>query len=487
VGTKLNVAANLVGKAWSGVVGFIFVPVYIRLLGIEAYGLIGFFTSLMALSLAFDLGLSTTINRELARLSASHAPPRDARDLVRSLECIYWITAAILGLLVAVLAPWFAASWLSPHGISVAATTQAIRLMGVVIFLRWPAALYTGGLMGLHRQVLANGLSIVMTTLQSGGAVLALWLISPSLDAFFWAQILAATVQITLLPVLLWRSLPQDGRRPTFSGRALRSIWQFAAGVSGITILSVVLTQADKFLVSKLLPLNEFGYYVLASSIAGIISLPALAMYSAMYPVFSSLVSEHQTDTLSSRYHRSCQTLSILILPPSILLIAFSRELLQYYVHDSNTVENTHRLLSLMAIGNMFLALMALPLAMQFAYGWTRLSLYKNILAVAIYVPAIIFMVRRFEAKGAAMAWIALTLGYFLFEVPLMHRRVLPGEKFKWYFKDVGFTLITSILIVGTARLFVTPALGAVSEALVLVTAVGLAAGVSLIFLHHYG
>ncbi len=46
-----------------------FVPVYIKLLGIEAYGLIGFFLTLVAILSLLDLGLGTTLNRRLAQLS----------------------------------------------------------------------------------------------------------------------------------------------------------------------------------------------------------------------------------------------------------------------------------------------------------------------------------------------------------------------------------------------------------------------------------
>src|ERR1700719_3301215 len=145
MGIRRNIAANFLGKVWTGALNFVFVPVYIKFLGIEAYGLIGFFTALMAVSLAFDMGLSTTINRELARLSSGFASPKSARDLVRSLEYVYWGTAALLGFAIVALAPWIGKWWLSPRDLSVHDTIQAVMLMGAVVFLRWPVALYNGG------------------------------------------------------------------------------------------------------------------------------------------------------------------------------------------------------------------------------------------------------------------------------------------------------------------------------------------------------
>jgi O-antigen/teichoic acid export membrane protein len=70
--------------------GLAFVPLYIKFLGIEAYGLIGFFAMLQASFQILDLGLSQTMNREMARYSALRDKAGEARDLVRTLEVVYW-------------------------------------------------------------------------------------------------------------------------------------------------------------------------------------------------------------------------------------------------------------------------------------------------------------------------------------------------------------------------------------------------------------
>src|SRR6478752_3969519 len=64
-----NVAANFVGTLWTALMGPALVSVYVRLMGIEAYGLVGILTTLQAAFTLLDLGLTTATNRELARLS----------------------------------------------------------------------------------------------------------------------------------------------------------------------------------------------------------------------------------------------------------------------------------------------------------------------------------------------------------------------------------------------------------------------------------
>src|SRR5437773_11955991 len=95
----VNILANLAGQGWSIIISLFVIPLYIKLLGIEAYGLIGFYVMLQALSQALDLGLSPTINREIARYSGRTEKPGAVRDLLRTPELGEWAIGS--GLVVA--------------------------------------------------------------------------------------------------------------------------------------------------------------------------------------------------------------------------------------------------------------------------------------------------------------------------------------------------------------------------------------------------
>ena len=66
-----NLLAGLASSVWSALVGLAVVPFYLKYLGIEAYGLIGFFATTQAVLSLLDMGMAPTINREVARRSAS--------------------------------------------------------------------------------------------------------------------------------------------------------------------------------------------------------------------------------------------------------------------------------------------------------------------------------------------------------------------------------------------------------------------------------
>lgn len=418
----------------------IFIPFYIKFMGIEAYGLIGIYVSLLTLLSILDMGLSSTLSRELARLSIAKENDQESKNLVRTLEYIYWSIGILIAAGLIISAPLLAHYWIKSQNVPAQIVQQAIMIMGLVVAFQWPASLYDGGLMGLQRQVLMNSVRGIMATVQHAGAVLVLWLLSPSILAYFVWQILISVVQTLLLARCVWASLPATPKNSSFRAALLKKNWKFAAGMTSISFMAVILTQTDKILLSKLLTLTTFGYYMLAFNVANAVGQLVTPIFLALFPKLSQMIASKTGDdaNIAALYHRGSQLVSIIILPAAVVLALFSEQVLELWVHDPIIGQNTHLLLSLLVIGSALNAVMILPLTLQLAYGWTRLSFFKNVLAVIIFIPSLLLLVNHYGAIGAAIAWILLNAGYFCIEIPVMHRRLLRHDMWQWYVKDVA-------------------------------------------------
>lgn len=462
---KKNIVANFAGSIWQAFMGLIFIPLYIKFMGIESWGLIGIFTMLQAMFGLFDIGLSSTLNREMARLSILPHKEREMRNLVRTLEVLYWGVAVIIGIVVVSLSPFIAQQWISAGQLSPTTIEQTLLIMGFAIALQMPIGFYSGGLMGLQKQVLLNVINIIISTLRGGGAVLILWLVSPTIQAFFLWQIVISTINIALLAIVLWRVLPPNEKTAIFQKQLLKGIWRFAAGMSGITILGVILTQLDKVILSKMLSLEEFGYYTLASVVAMSLNRLTGSIFLGIYPRLTQLVSIKDEERIIRLYHQSCQFMSVLILPVAVVIALFSYEILLLWTRNPATAEKSHLLVSILMCGTVLNGLMNLPYALQLAFGWTRLSLYKTLIAVILLVPLIIYMTTHYGAIGAASVWLILNIGMFIFEIPVMHHRILRKEKWRWYWQDVCLPLVVCFLIAGLGRLLMN---GPMSQSMML-------------------
>ena len=450
-----NLIANVAGKAWASLLGLLFVPVYVRLMGIESYGLVGIYVSLTALLSVLDLGLSPTLSRELARLGvAADARARaDERDLVRTFEAVFWAVGLCLGVLWALLSPVVAHHWVGATRLAGGTVERAFLLMGVLVAVQWPSSVYDGGLTGLERQIRLNAIRISMGTIQSAGAAVVLWLVAPSILVYVGWQALCALAQTLLLRHALWGALPGD-ERAEFRRELLARHARFAAGMTGISVLAIVLTQTDKVILSRLLPLETFGYYVLASSVASVLTFLVAPAFAALFPRFTQLFASGADEaSIASLYHGAAQAVATLSLPAAGVLVAFGDELLLIWTRDPVIVTHSAPFMRLLAIGSGLNAVMVVPYLLQVSYGWTRLAVVKNVVAVTILVPLLVWGVQRYGAICGPIAWVALNAGYVLVEVPVMHRRLLSRERWAWYRRDLALPVATVAAVAGLSRL----------------------------------
>ena len=476
-----NIAANLVGSIWQALMGLIFIPFYIKFMGIESWGLVGFFYTLLIMFTLLDLGLSSTLNRELARLSVLPGKEQEMNNLVRTLEVLYWGIAVFVGVTVVALSPFFAHHWIKAGQLSPKTIELTLLIMGFVIALQLPVGFYSGGLLGLQKQVLLNVINIGMSTLRGAGAALVLWLVTPTIQAFFIWQIVVSVIQVFLLALFLWRRLPRCNKYAVFEKQLFKGIWRFAAGMSGISALAVILTQLDKVILSKMLSLEMFGYYTLASMVAMSLGCFFTPVFFSIYPRFTQLFSIGDQEGLKHLYHQGCQFMSVLILPIAIVVALFSHEILLLWTQNPTTAEKSHGLLSILVCGTAINGLMYLPFALQLASGWTKLSFLKNVIAVSLFVPLIIYMTTHYGAIGAARVWLGLNMCYLFFEIPIMHRRLLRKEKWRWYWQDVGVPLMVGLSLSILGRLFLNSMPSQFMTAAYLITISILTFGVTLI------
>src|SRR6218665_2413899 len=98
---RRNMIANFAGQGWVALMSFAFVPLYLKFVGSEGYGLIGFFVVLSSSLAILDAGLGAAAIREVASFSDSGAPDRKRIiSLISTIEKLLLIVAFVIGLLI---------------------------------------------------------------------------------------------------------------------------------------------------------------------------------------------------------------------------------------------------------------------------------------------------------------------------------------------------------------------------------------------------
>ena len=282
---KNNILANFFGRIWPSLLGIVLVPIYLQYLGVEGYGLVGFFVSLQALISFLDLGLSTTMNREVALGLNTPEKKQRTRDLVRTFEMIYGVISLLIALSFFFAAHWLATDWINAEELSVDTIRLASIVFGVTLALRWPVALYSGILQGSERQVLYNGLSIAVTTLRGVGSAVIVAFVSHTVLAYLLWQLIFAFVEVAVMSGTAWMILHAEGlRKPRWNFSLLHQVWGFSASISVNSLLAAFLKQMDRVLISNLLLLHQVGYYTTANIVYTVVSLLAVPFLPPLFP-----------------------------------------------------------------------------------------------------------------------------------------------------------------------------------------------------------
>jgi O-antigen/teichoic acid export membrane protein len=472
-----NILANFISTIWGLLLQIACIPFYIKFMGIEGYGLIGFYIMLQAILQAFDFGLGMTMNRTMAYYSVQSQRLKEARDFTRTVEIIYILIGIVAGVLILSGASLIAKFWIKPGNIPFNIIWQNLVLMGILIILQWPFSFYQNALMGLQRQVSLCYINMAANTLFSVGAVLVLRFFSPTVATFFLWQIVVSFARIIVVAVFFWDSLSLPGHKPSYKFQLIKNVRYFTLGMSGITFIGLLLSQIDKIVLSNLFSLKEFGYYVLASTIAVLGPMMFVsALFNAALPRFSALVARADYETLKQLYHQNCQLIAAFILPIMAIFIFFSFDIVLLWTGNIETARNVAPITSVLVVGTAINAITSMPYSLQLAHSWTKLTLIANVFMAMIVIPGIFFMANHYGALGAASMWIVLNAIYMLIIIPMMHRRLMKTEMQNWIFNDALIPLAAAVIIPGVCRWLISipnsPAMAFISLFCILISAI---------------
>lgn len=442
-----NLLAGLTNSIWSALIALAVVPFYLKYLGIEAYGLIGFFVTTQAVLSLLDMGMAPTINREVARCSAL-GNLKEAGKLLHTLAVVYWCMAGAIALLIMALAPLIAGYWLQSKQLSPQTISHAVMMMGLVIACRWPIGLYQGALIGAQRLTVSSGINMVMATIGSLGAVAVLAFVSPTIEAFFIWQACVGLVHAGAMRLGAWRVIGRL-RDIRFDINELKNIWRFSAGMSGVAVSAIILMQLDKVLLSRILSLEDFGRYALAGVVASGLYIVLTPTFNVIYPRLSALVVTGELEKLIDLYRTGTRLLLSVLFPIATVAAIFSEAILSLWTGNPSLASSTAPVVALFLIGTALNGAMHFPYALQLAYGMTRLPLTINAILVIVMIPTTILLSLQYGAVGGAAAWAILNGIYLLIGTLLTHRSLLKGVGLKWVICDVGMPLGLSLLVVG--------------------------------------
>lgn len=449
---RSNLIATYGSQIYVSVIGILVVPIYVRFLGAESYGLVGFFATLQVWFQLLDLGLTPTVTRQISLYRGGSLSGAVLRSQLRQLQTFFCAGSVIAAVGFYALSDQIVGNWLRLEQLDAGAAAVSVGLMGVTIGLRWLAGLYRAVLTGWELLRWLAAFNACVATVRFCGAIAFLALVSNRIEHFFLFQAAVSLAELIALYIKVQAASPRadsDWAHAEHVSPGFMALMKFSAAIALTSSIWIAATQIDKLLLSAMLPLSAYGHFSLAVLLASGVTILGSPIGTALMPRLTRLESAGDAEGFVRLYRTAMQVNCVVCLWSSLFLAAFAKPIMQLWTGDTALASATAPIVSLYALGNGLLAISAFAYYLQFAKGQLRLHVIGHLLFLLVLIPSLFWATREFGAVGAGYSWVGVNLLFLLVWLPVVHRRFVPGLYVRLMLHDV----LPVLLLAGVAVL----------------------------------
>lgn len=404
---RRNILANYLGMGILVLAPILALPWYLSALGAKQLGLIGFVTMLQAFLGLLDVGMSQALVREVAlRFDTTDVKGRyRTASLLRVFERIYWLFSLFAAIVVAILADGIAKHWLKLDGLPIISGQHAVYGAAAIFAAQFPGSIYRSLMVGCQGQVTLNSIMASSALLRHacGVAVVVTW---PFLSAYLIWHAGLGLLETLVRGRFAWRLLRVERSDVKWDINELRPIGQFVAIMTGATLLGSLTVQMDRLILSRMVGIEQFGYYAIAATIAiGSLQLTN-PLIQAVLPSAIQLRSE------PAKLHRLslnlARILSALVGLGAVTYTLVGEKILAFWLRNAEASAQVYPILTVLLAGSALNAFYNIGYVNWLVHRRVNRVLQVNIISLALSVVLIPLLVSSKGPIGAAVGWLTV-------------------------------------------------------------------------------
>jgi O-antigen/teichoic acid export membrane protein len=440
-----NTIWNLIGQLIPLVVGMVTIPLLVRGLGVDRFGLLSLVWIIIGYFNLFDLGLG----RALTKLVAD----RLGNDDYQSIPSLVWSALFLMlmlsgagGLIILVLSPWLVHSALKIPAALQIETLHSFYLLAASL----PIVIITSGLRGiLEAQQRFRVLTIIRipTSVFSFAGPLLVLPFSHKLLPVIIVLVVGRFVGCAAHLIACFHFMPSLRRGIVLHRATMLPLFQFGGWMTVTNIAGPILVYMDRFLIGALVSVSAIAYYTAPfDAILRLTILPGAAV-GVLFPAFAvSMVQDPARVTLLLR--RGTKYVFLAIFPIILIIVSFAPELLRWWL-GSAFAENGSAVLRWIAAGVFVNSLAQLPFVLIQSAGRPDITAKVVMAELPVYLAALWLLTKKFGIEGTAIAWTCrITVDailYFFFA-----HRLLPQSP--RYYRKLCMVMLGAVAVLVLAR-----------------------------------
>lgn len=422
-----NILINYLSSIVAAGVGFIFLPQYLKFITLEEYGVIGFISALQTWLTLIDFGFPTIISREIAKRKNNIT--NSFATLFYTIERYYFliiIGLSILGFLI----------FLFYRTTAVNLIIKNIFFISLIVSIRMIENIYKSALIGFEKHFTYNSLSITFNLLRSILTLIILKYISPTLQAFFLSQLLFTLFFNIILRYKVFGSFPINIKF-NYDIKSLKEIKTFSVGLFGTSIVTLLLTAFDKIYLPNIVPLKDYGIYMIFITIMGVFYSFLTPLINVWFPKFCEKVANKDESEISKSFYSITMQISAILGSLIIFSLIFSEDLLNIYFKNVEINNYYIQLFKIMLISVLMNIYFYIPYELQLANSWVSLVFKSNLISLFFTIPLSVYFFPKYGVIVAPLLMILLHIGYIIFQLPIIFKKFTYLSAKKWILNQI--------------------------------------------------
>ncbi|MFP5275983.1 MAG: flippase [Acidobacteriota bacterium] len=395
-----NAVLNLVGRILPALVAVIAIPIMIRGMGTESYGVLSLALVIVTYFSLFDLGMGEATTKFIAEALGKG-------DIEHISDLIWTSTALIAGLgATGGLFMYFVSPFLVSHLLNISPAAQpealsAFQIMATAVPFLLLAAGLRGALEARQRYDLVNAVTVPSTVASYLLPVVAI-LLKQGLDVIIMYLVISRVLTcLGFLIECLW-IYPSMHDSFSIDRRLVRPLLHFGGWLAISNMSWPILLYLDRVLISSMLSVADLPFYAAPCDlITKLWVFPASWM--ALYPAFSAIGRSMESE-IADLCALGLKHLALLLGPIVIVCVILAGPILKRWL--GQTFEQHSSLaFQILALGVFLNSLGTIPDRLIKGLGHPHIVAKLHVSELPLYFCLLYLLIHYYGITGAAMAW----------------------------------------------------------------------------------
>ncbi|MDB6132387.1 MAG: polysaccharide biosynthesis protein [Verrucomicrobiales bacterium] len=441
-----NLGANMIAGVAGPVISILFARFYIKKIGLDGFGAVGFFAIFSVVIQTFTQGINVTLERRAASKLQVPSERQSVQAFFGTLQYAYWVSAVLIFVSAVVSSGYLSEHLQGRKGLLASDAQLSICAGAALISLNILTGFYGSLFVGIGKQVFLSSVqtcSVLMQTAISVGLVI----LKPVPSSFIAGQVVATASAALILGYKANREVGWRESRLKPDLKYLKAETRESLALVSLEALGVIITYIDRMMVAAFLPFASLGAYTVAQTGARGLSVLRGPMLQAFTPIILSWSDEADSTLVRGKFWKIQGILMTMVGVLATVLILTSKQIIVLWLNDDTLADIVAAPMSLLVAGSFLLVMSGPSYLVAVSRKYTRPVLVYNIASTIVMASAGPWCAGKFGLTGAASMWVGYCAGSLIATHAGIARLLYPNASLD-FIKDAGRIFVKSVAVV---------------------------------------